>query len=101
MSKMVVDKDLAKSEDDRLDMLHQYFQESMEDGTIIDGKKMVNEAERLEVKHKAPLLLVNVCFTEDIIGQIKKYRNLLLRFCLEDQKVLTFEEGYIGNTMYV
>jgi translation initiation factor 5 len=47
---------------------------------------MLNEAERLDLKNKAPLLLVAVLFDEDIINQIKKYRTLLLRFCYEDEK---------------
>lgn len=34
MGKMVVDKDLDKEEDDRLDMLHQYFQQAKKDGSI-------------------------------------------------------------------
>ena len=87
MSKMVVDKDLDKSIDDRLDMLLLYFQQALNDGTIQDGKKMLNEAERLELKNKASLLLANVLFTEDLVQQIKQYRNLLLRFCMNDAKV--------------
>lgn len=86
MSKMVVDKDLDKSIDDRLDMLLLYFQQALNDGTIQDGKKMLNEAERLELKNKASLLLANVLFTEDLVQQIKQYRNLLLRFCMNDAK---------------
>nr|CAD2162886.1 unnamed protein product [Meloidogyne enterolobii] len=86
MSKMVVDKDLDKSIDDRLDMLLAYFQQALNDGTIQDGKKMLNEAERLELKNKASLLLANVLFTEDLVQQIKQYRNLLLRFCMNDAK---------------
>lgn len=48
---------------------------------------MVNEAERLELKTKAPLILANVLFDTDVVNQIKIYRNLLLRFCINDKKV--------------
>lgn len=87
MSKMVVDKDLGKSVDERLDMLHQYFQRAQREGTIQDSKRMLNEAERLELKTKAPLLLADVLFTEDLVAQVKQNRNLLLRFCIKDKKV--------------
>ncbi|KAF7635998.1 W2 domain-containing protein [Meloidogyne graminicola] len=86
MSKMVVDKDLDKSIEDRLDILHLYFQQALNDGTIQDGEKMLNEAERLGLKNKASLLLANVLFTEDLVQQIKIYRDLLLRFCMNDAK---------------
>ena len=87
MTKMVIDKDMEKTVKDRLDILHQYFSKAFKDGTIQDGKKMLNEAERLELKTKAPLLLANVLFTDDIVNRIKQYRNLLLRFCINDIKV--------------
>jgi len=87
MSKMVVDKDLEKTEGDRLDMLHQFYQKAAKDGTIQDGKKMLNEAERLELKTKAPLLLADVLFTTEILAQMKQFQRLLLRFCINDKKV--------------
>jgi len=86
VGKLVIDKDLDKSLEDRLDMLHQYFLKAVQDGSIQDSKKMMNEAERLELETKAPLLLADVLFDTDVINQIKKYRTLLLRFCLNDKK---------------
>lgn len=47
---------------------------------------MINEAERLELKTKAPLLLAVVLFNTDVVKQIQTYRNLLIRFCYKDQK---------------
>lgn len=47
---------------------------------------MVNEAERLELKTKAPLLLANVLFDADVVAQIKSSRALLIRFCDGDSK---------------
>ncbi|KAF7638506.1 W2 domain-containing protein [Meloidogyne graminicola] len=100
MSKMVVDKDLDKSIEDRLDILHLYFQQALNDGTIQDGKKMLNEAERLELKNKASLLLANVLFTEDLVQQIKFYRNLLLRFCMNDAKAQRHLLGGIEQKVF-
>lgn len=100
MSKMVVDKDLEKSLEERLDMLYQYFEKAVQDGTIQDGKKMLNEAERLELKTRAALLLANMIFTEDVVTQIKQYRNLLLRFCLNDKKAQRYLLGGIEQFVH-
>jgi len=100
IGKMVLDKDLDKSIDERLDMLHQYFKKVTEDGTIQDTKMILNEAERLELKTKAPLLLVDVLFDADVINQIKKYRILLLRFCLNEKKAQRYLLGGFEQLIY-
>ncbi|KAI3422167.1 hypothetical protein GPALN_012700 [Globodera pallida] len=86
IGKLVIDKDLDKSVEERLDLLHQFFLKAVKNNTIQDSKKMLNEAERLELKSKAPLLLADVLFDVNVITQIKQHRNLLLRFCLKDEK---------------
>lgn len=48
---------------------------------------MLNEAERLDLKSKATLLLADVLFDINVVAQIKEYRTLLLRFTIGDQKV--------------
>ena len=42
-------------------------------------KEIVAEAERLEVKEKAPLVLVELLFTDRIMTELKQYRKLFLR----------------------
>jgi translation initiation factor 5 len=88
VGKLVNDKDLDKPEDERLDMLHEFFVRAKKDGSIQDWKKMVNEAERLELKSKSPQLLAHVLFDDDgdVVGQITSYRQLLRRFCDDDTK---------------
>lgn len=91
MGKLVLDKDLEKSEEQRLDMLHNFFLKAKEEGRISDAKGQIglrDEAERLELEQKASLLLVNILFDAKIISekQITKYRNLLLRFVVDDKK---------------
>jgi len=86
IGKLVIDRDLEKSTEDRLDMLHHYFVKANDSGTLGDGKHLVNEAERLELKDKAPVLLAQVLFTKDIINELKAHRTLFLRFCLNDKK---------------
>lgn len=100
MGKMVVDKDLERSTEERLDMLHQFFLKAKENGTIQDGKKMLNEAERLELKCKAPLLLSAVLLTKNVVAELKQYRNLLLRFCINDNKAQRCLLGGIEQLVY-
>ena len=42
-------------------------------------KDVVMEADRLDVKEKAPLVLAELLFDENIMQQIKRYRSLFLR----------------------
>ncbi|KIH67132.1 domain found in IF2B/IF5 [Ancylostoma duodenale] len=99
IGKLVIDKDLDKSIEERLDMLHRFFVEAKEKGTIGDGKALADEAERLELKQKAPLLLADVLFDQDIIrdgiAQIKNNRRVLLRFTLNDRKAQRYLLGGI------
>ncbi|CAB3396835.1 unnamed protein product [Caenorhabditis bovis] len=100
MGKLVLDKDLEKSEEQRLDMLHSFFLKAKEQEKITstpDQKLLLDEAERLELKQKASLLLAMVLFNENILTekQIEKNRNLLLRFTLNDKKAQRYLLGGI------
>ncbi|VDO55642.1 unnamed protein product [Haemonchus placei] len=99
IGKLVIDKDLDKSIEERLDMLHRFFVEAKEKGTIGDGKALADEAERLELKQKAPLLLADVLLDQDIIkdglAQLKNNRRVLLRFTLGDKKAQRYLLGGI------
>ena len=44
------------------------------------------EAERLDVKDRAVLVLAEILFNENILTQIPKHRVLFLRFLVENQK---------------
>lgn len=105
MGKLVLDRDLEKSEEQRLDMLHNFFLKAKDEGRISDTKGhigMRDEAERLELKQKASLLLANVLFDEKIVSeeQVKKYRNLLLRFVLNDKKAQRYLLGGIEQVIH-
>lgn len=86
IGKLIISKDLEKPVEERLDMLHQYFLKAKKEGTLQDSKALLNEAERLELKSKATLLLADVLFDENVVAQIKEHRTLLLRFTLEDHR---------------
>lgn len=86
IGKLIISKDLEKSVEDRLDMLHQFFINAKKKDNLQDSKGLLFEAERLELKSKATILLANVLFDTNVVTQIKEYRNLLLRFTIEDHK---------------
>jgi len=44
-------------------------------------KEIVLEAERLEIRDKAPLVLAELLYDTNIITQIKQYRTLFCRVC--------------------
>jgi translation initiation factor 5 len=99
IGKLVLDPDLEKSVEERLDMLHNYFVKAKEDGNIGDGKQLLNEAERLDLKNKAPLLLVQTLISTDIMNDLKTYRLLFLRFCVDDKKAQRYLLGGVEQVL--
>ena len=78
-----------------------------EAGTLGDAtvqRELVKEAERLNIKDKAVLVLSELLFTENILEEIKQYRQLLLRFCYENKKaqkyLLGAYEKLVGEVFY-
>ncbi|PIC23271.1 hypothetical protein B9Z55_017027 [Caenorhabditis nigoni] len=105
MGKLVLDKDLEKSEEQRLDMLHNFFVKAKDEGRVSDAKGQTalrDEAERLELKQKASLLLANVLFDDKIVAdkQINTHRNLLLRFVMNDKKAQRYLLGGIEQVIH-
>ena len=45
-------------------------------------KEIVLEAERLEIRDKAPLVLAELLYDTNIIAQIKQHRTLFCRVCI-------------------
>ncbi|OQV18266.1 Eukaryotic translation initiation factor 5 [Hypsibius exemplaris] len=76
---LTLDDDLEKTEDERLDIFYEFVKKHKE-GKQIDDKEIMVEAERLEIREKAPLILANVLFDEDMVKQIGLYRKVFLRF---------------------
>jgi len=84
---MTISDDLDKSEKERMDMFYKLVK-CRRDASQLDNnhKEIVAEAERLEIKTKAPLILAELLFDNNIAQQAKKYRVLLLRFTHDDIK---------------
>ncbi len=80
-----------------LDKLHVFLQQKKEAGTLND-KELVSEAERLDVKDKAPLVLAEVLLDNDksIMQLMKQYRKHFLRV-ITARNFVTFVLGPQAN----
>lgn len=75
---LMLDDDLDKSEQERMDIFYNFVKARLARG--LDGKEVFGEAERLEVRDKAPLVLCELLFDEGMATQVVQHRALLLRF---------------------
>lgn len=89
---LTLDDDLEKTEDDRLDLFYEFVKKQRE-ANQVDDKKIMAEAERLEVKEKAPLILARVLFDDDMCKQIGRYKKVFARFTVGDRKAQKYLLG--------
>ena len=86
---LTISDDLEKTPKERADLFYNFVKQRRDQGMMsrpgVD-KDIVGEAERIDVKDKAPLILCELLFDSNILTQFKTYRNLLLRFTHENQK---------------
>lgn len=95
---MTFNDDLEKSEKERMDMFYTLVKTRRDAGqldTVSQQKEILGEAERLEIKQKATLVLAELLFDQNICVQAKKHRLLLLRFTLNDKKAQRYLMGGI------
>lgn len=92
---MAFTDDLEKTQEERLNMFYKFVVLKRETFSTGGDKEVVAEAERLEIKDKAPLILVEVLLDVKILPQLKQYRNLFLRFCHENPKAQKYMLGGI------
>ncbi|XP_050521081.1 eukaryotic translation initiation factor 5 [Daktulosphaira vitifoliae] len=95
---LTIDEDTDKTEKERMDIFYNKVQKARDSGSIL-AKELVAEAERLEVKSKATLVLAELLFDDKIHLQLKKHRVLFLRFCHEDQKAQRYLIGGIEQVI--
>lgn len=93
---MTISDDSEKSEKERIDIFYE-FVKKRRDANQLDNvqvhKEIATEAERLDITQKAPLVLAELVFSANIITEVKKHRNLLLRFTHENQKAQRYLLG--------
>lgn len=56
-------------------------------------KDLLEEAKRLDIKDKSTLILSELLFTENILDEIKTYKMLFLRFCVDNKKAQKYLLG--------
>ena len=101
---LVIDNDLEKSEEERINIFYKFVVNKKNAGPINQGagaKEVIAEADRLEVRNKAPIVLCELLFNDKMLKekQIEKYANLLLRFTHENQKAQKYLLGGIEKTI--
>lgn len=99
---MTLNDDLEKTEKERMDMLYTLIKLRRDSDQLSDvatQKELVAEAERLEIKPKAPLLLAELLFDQTICSQAKKHRVLILRFTLNDKKAQRYMIGGLEQVL--
>ena len=101
ISGLVIDSDMDKSEEERINIFFKFVQvkKGLINGPV--SKEILAEAERLEIKNKAPVILCELLFNDKMFKekQIKKYSNLLLRFTTENPKGQKYLIGGIEKTV--
>ncbi|BFZ11699.1 hypothetical protein BsWGS_14738 [Bradybaena similaris] len=81
--------DLEKSAEERLNIIYETIKVKRDEGELVKPvvvKSLFAEAERLEVNDKVPLVLVELLLSDKVLVQLQKYKNLFLRFCVQNQK---------------
>lgn len=93
---MTISDDSEKTEKERLDLFYD-FVKKRRDANQLDNvqihRELVVEAERLDISQKASLVLAELLFSVNIIQEVRKHRNLLLRFTHNNQKAQRYLMG--------
>lgn len=93
---ITISEDTEKSEKERMDIFYESVKKRRDAGeleNVQSHKELHNEANRLEVHQKATLILAELLFSANIIAEVKKHRNLLLRFTHDDAKAQKYLIG--------
>lgn len=85
--KLTMTDDLEKPEEERMRMFADFLQGKLNAGDLKGAvKELLSEADRLEIRDKAPLVFCDRIFNAKILNQIKEHRLLLLSFCGNNTK---------------
>merc|ERR1711971_783354 len=101
ISGLVIDSDMEKTEEERVNIFFKFVQVKRGMINSVVAKEILAEAERLEIKNKAPVVLCELLFNDKMFKekQIAKYAKLLLRFTHENPKGQKYRIGGIEKTV--
>lgn len=93
---MTISDDAEKTEKDRMDIFYELVK-LRRDGQQLENvqthKELVLEADRLDIAQKAPLVLAELLFSSNITNEVRRHRNLLLRFTHNNLKAQRYLMG--------
>lgn len=95
---MTISDDYDKTEKERIDIFYEIVKKKLDDGkleSVAEHKELLIEAERLDIVHKAPLVLAELLFSDNLTQDVRKYRVLLLRFTHNNPKAQRYLIGGI------
>ncbi|XP_038818878.1 eukaryotic translation initiation factor 5-like isoform X2 [Salvelinus namaycush] len=91
---LTLSEDLEKPLEERVNLFYNFVKQKKEDGAVdFSDKEILAEAERLDVKDTAPLILTELLMDENIRDQIKKYKRHFLRFTHNNKKAQKYLLG--------
>ncbi|XP_013104738.2 eukaryotic translation initiation factor 5 [Stomoxys calcitrans] len=99
---MTISDDYDKSEKERIDIFYEIVKKKLNEGkldTVAEHKELLIEAERLDIVHKAPLVLAELLFTDNLTQDVRKHRVLLLRFTHNNPKAQRYLIGGIEQVI--
>lgn len=96
IQRLTMHEDLEKTANERMNLFYDFLKSKISSRSLSGADmEVLTEAERLEVKDKAALVLVELLMDEKVLTQIKQHRKLLLRFCHNNQKAQKYLLGGI------
>lgn len=98
---LAMDNDLEKTESERINIFHDYVKTKKAEAgeKPLSDKEVHQEAERLEVTNKAPIVLCELLFDDDMVKQMKRHKKVLLRFTNDNQKAQKYLLGGFEKTV--
>jgi len=97
---LAINEDSEKPEKERMDIFYKLLEGKLKNnGGKYDDKVLVAEAERLDIRAKATLVLAELLFNENIVKQVVQHRVVLLRFCHQNTKAQKYLLGGIEQVI--
>jgi translation initiation factor 5 len=93
---MTISDDLEKTPQERVDMFYSFVKQrkTISELTGVEREKeIVNEADRLEIRDHAPVVLAELLYDTNIIEEIKHYRTLMCRLTFNNPKAQRYLLG--------
>jgi len=102
VANLAMNDDLEKTETERINLFHDFVKKLVDEGKDEVAKKdkeIFADAERLDVVNKAPIVLCELLFDDNMVAQIKKFKRVLVRFCHENTKAQKYFMGGFEKTV--